>query len=51
MMVESLMPLKWVRRISIDYSEVTVSFYNVTCGQKDHICEGTLHNKINWSIF
>lgn len=50
-MVESLMLLKWVRRISVDYSEVTVSFYDVTCGQKYHVCEGTLHNMISWSIF
>lgn len=48
---ESLMPLKWMRRMSVDYSEVTVSFYDVTCGQKYRVCEGTLHNKINWSIF
>lgn len=50
-MVESLMLLKWVRRISVDYSEATVSSCGVTCGQKYHVCEGTLHNEINWSIF
>lgn len=51
MMVESLMRRKWVRRISVDYSEVTVSFYDVSRGQKYHVCEGTLHNKIKWHIF
>ena len=51
MMGEFLVPLKWVGRTSVDYDEVTVSFCDVRCSQKYHVCEGTLHNKIKWSIF